>query len=221
MWNAKNRRRIVLPKNNTQHIHNQHLNTYETRTQTHTHYVFIQNQNVHKNLSAAFLSFLWTLYTESSFTHHKCLVNCDCNDARTTWKQLQSTADDREIAINMHLFACAPLYHTIRIVKRMSASAVLCSFRFCSSFISVNFSYPSSRYDCAVIFDLSIFFSIFFFAIRVHTVKCWQWRQHRDTRKKQQQQQHRSTKMLCAILEYTVGTPKSIAYIRQQAYFFL
>lgn len=54
-------------------------------------------------------------YTESSFTHHKCLVNCDCNDARTTWKQLQSTfADDREIAINMHLFAYAVTFARCR-----------------------------------------------------------------------------------------------------------
>lgn len=75
-----------------------------------------------------FFRFLWT--TQSSFTHHKCLVNCDCNDARTTWKQLQSTTDDREIAINMHLFAYA-------VIRSPNASGIEVVFRSFPLFLSL------------------------------------------------------------------------------------
>lgn len=67
-------------------------------------------------------------YTESSFTHHKCLVNCEsCNDARTTWKQLQSTADDREIAINMHLYSLVCLLrYSLRILWAAASAFFVC-----------------------------------------------------------------------------------------------
>lgn len=95
-----------------------------------------------------FFWFLWTI--QSCFTHHKCLVNCDCNDARTTWKQLQSTTDDREIAINMHLFAYA-------VIRSLWIREKECFF-----FVLFHFSYPHNVRISLFVFLFSFFFFHFF-----------------------------------------------------------
>lgn len=207
---------FVLPKMNV--AHRAFKCIQDTHTNTAIHITFIQNQNVHKNLSAAFLSFLWTQYRlrvreregESSFTHHKCLVNCDCNDARTTWKQLQSTADDREMAINMHLFACAPLY-SIR-------TLLPCSFRFCSSSSSSSSTFLILRIHVvlsAVIFD---FLFPSFFAFRVHTVKCWQWRQHTTTTKKSNRATRQYKNAVCYFAVYRWYTQEYRIYANEHIF---